>query len=175
MACLPLLVRAQNAEPPATEADDPIVVYTRSRPVLAGQPELSGVIASSDPRLSRAIFVDGSGKHVVYGIGDAVMPGVFVDAIERDYVVLNRGGRAEAMQLRRGTAPPADVALVVSDPAKYRGGGGAAPVISGYDPVAERMGRLRANVSATPPPLPPVSTAPLDIQRGKDSPKLPRR
>lgn len=79
---------------------------------------LHGLFAADDPKDGRAIIADDSGAERNYSVGDEVAPGVVLDAVYPDRVMLSRGGAIEALRLPRpttdtGAAPAADAGGVV--------------------------------------------------------------
>lgn len=60
---------------------------------------LLGVIASPSPKVARAIVADASGQQRMYRIG-AMLPGdAELREVQRDHVVLRRGGRLETLRM----------------------------------------------------------------------------
>lgn len=172
------LAAAQENAPTANEVSEPIPVWTRPRSVMPGLPaQLVALLASDDPRFSRAVFVAADGRQLTYGVGDTVASGILLDAIERDYVVLNIGGQAQAMRLRDGSAVPEALALM--NPKPIRSAQGAAGAVAHLEAppyagptVSERLAAMRTAVPAQPAPLPATAASRFDPRRGKDDPKL---
>jgi general secretion pathway protein C len=87
-----------------TETDPTEVATTRMNLVLAG------TIANIDPKLGYAIIGESSSSSKVYSVGKTVTGGTTLDAVYPDRVILNRGGKLEALllpkQFKGGGAPP---------------------------------------------------------------------
>src|SRR5690606_29240499 len=62
--------------------------------------KLRGVLASSDPALSRAVISSGN-EEKVYAIGVTVPGGATLEAVLADRVILRRSGRLETLRLPR--------------------------------------------------------------------------
>jgi len=62
---------------------------------------LRGTIAADEPGQAVAIIADSSGQEKVYKVDDALPGGFSLHAVQRDRVILNRGGRLEALLLPR--------------------------------------------------------------------------
>ena len=87
-----------------------------NRAIAANAPEsqlnltLLGVWAGRDPRIGRAIIADAAGVETGYSVGAEVAPGVLLDQVLRDRVVLTRAGAAEVLLLAREGTPAANAA-----------------------------------------------------------------
>jgi len=94
---------------------------------------LSGTIAEADPEKGYAIIGDSAASAKVYAVGKTITGGTKLHAVYPDRVILDRGGRLEALML----------------PRKFQGGGpsGAAPPPS---PGAMLGTRLSEIASANP-------------------------
>lgn len=73
--------------------------------------QLVGTIARTDPALGYAIIGEGSGSAKVYSVGKVVTGGTKLHSVYPDRVILDRGGKLEALLLPKrfkggGTAPP---------------------------------------------------------------------
>ncbi|HET9484024.1 MAG TPA: type II secretion system protein GspC [Xanthomonadales bacterium] len=69
---------------------------------------LSGIVAQDDPKQGYALVVDANGVQHVHAVGAEVAPGVTVDSIYADRVLLSRAGVLETLRLpRRDDAPAA--------------------------------------------------------------------
>src|SRR5688572_17099801 len=101
----PLLLPAGGAEPPpavarwhlfgnATPALDPRTL-AQAAPDTTLTLQLSGIVAVDDPKLGYAIVVDANGQQRVHNAGDEIAPGVTVDGVYPDRVMLSRGGALE--------------------------------------------------------------------------------
>lgn len=62
---------------------------------------LHAAVAADDPRLAHAIIADGSGREQVYFLQDPLPGGAVLQQVLPDRVILNRGGRLEALPLPR--------------------------------------------------------------------------
>jgi general secretion pathway protein C len=62
---------------------------------------LKGIFASANPKASRALIADSSGKQKPYAIGDDVPGGATLNRIQDDRVILERNGRFETLRLER--------------------------------------------------------------------------
>ncbi len=62
---------------------------------------LLGVWAGRDPRIGRAIIADAAGVETGFKVGAEVAPGVVLDQVLKDRVVLSRSGAAEVLMLSR--------------------------------------------------------------------------
>jgi len=71
---------------------------------------LTGIIAASNPKSGLAILGESAAAAKVYAVGDNVPGGVRVNSVYEDRVLLDRGGRIEALvlphQYGTGMAPP---------------------------------------------------------------------
>ena len=88
-------------ETDAVEADPTEVATTRMNLVLAG------TIAHTDPKLGYAIIGESSSSAKDYSVGKTVTGSTKLDSVYPDRVILNRGGKLEALLL----------------PKKFKGGG----------------------------------------------------
>lgn len=62
---------------------------------------LTGIMAASGDKQSRALIKDGSGKQRPYGIGDDVPGNARLTAIHSDRVILERAGRYETLRMEQ--------------------------------------------------------------------------
>ncbi|CAN5177263.1 type II secretion system protein GspC [soil metagenome] len=67
---------------------------------------LRGTIAADTPGQAVAIIADSGGSEKVYKIDDALPGGFSLHAVQRDRVILNRGGQLEALLLPREADNP---------------------------------------------------------------------
>lgn len=68
---------------------------------------LRGIFAQDDPKAGHAIVADENGVEQTYRVGAEVAPGVVVDAVHADRVMLSRAGALETLRLpRRDEGPP---------------------------------------------------------------------
>jgi hypothetical protein len=173
---------ASASTPPNVEAtsiaapgvlDPDSAAARRTRTTLSTPaPRLVGVLAASDPRYSRAIFADESGRSAIYAVGDLVAPGVLLDQVEATFVVLNRGGRADVVGLRTGT--PALGAVTLANPTARAVDPmplGSGPRVGSDELVGRRVDALRRATSAAPPPPPALAPVEAMPQRDADGPK----
>ncbi len=72
---------------------------------------LRGIFAADDPKLGRAIIAAPGGADRAYSVGQEISPGVTLDAVYADRVMLLRDGALEALRL-----PRADGGVVASAP-----------------------------------------------------------
>jgi general secretion pathway protein C len=76
-------------------------------PATQLQLTLLGVWAGKDPRRGRAIIADAAGVETSLSVGREVAPGVILDQVLKDRVVLSRGGSSEVLMLARERIAPA--------------------------------------------------------------------
>lgn len=97
-----------------SETDPNSVAATRMNLVLVG------TIAQTDPQLGYAIIGESPTSARVYAVGKTITGGTKLHAVYPDRVILDRGGKLEALLLPRrfqgGGAPPAAVAAAQPDP-----------------------------------------------------------
>jgi general secretion pathway protein C len=89
---------------------------------------LVGTIANTDPQLGYAIVGDSAATAKVYAVGKTITGGTKLHAVYPDRVILDRGGRLEALML----------------PKKFTGGGVAAPLPLGNTMLGQRLQDLAA-------------------------------
>jgi general secretion pathway protein C len=82
---------------------------------------LVGTIAQTDPQLGYAIIGESPTSARVYAVGKTITGGTKLHAVYPDRVILDRGGKLEALLLPRrfqggGAPPPAAVAAAQPDP-----------------------------------------------------------
>jgi type II secretory pathway component PulC len=70
-------------------------------PVTSAQLHLTGIIKNEDNQLSRIIISEAGQTGKVYSIGDEVISGIKINAINDDSVVLEHNGRFEKLPLVR--------------------------------------------------------------------------
>lgn len=63
--------------------------------------KLIGLIADTEPDLSRALIAASNGDEDTYAIGDQVLSGVELDRIYADRVILSRNGQYETLRLEK--------------------------------------------------------------------------
>ncbi len=80
---------------------------------------LRGTLADADPRRGIAVIADEQGVERAWRVGEAIRPGVSLDEVHADRVLLLHDGVQEALPLTRDDAPPERVAPI---PASARGG-----------------------------------------------------
>ncbi len=98
-----------------SETDPNAVAATQMSLVLVG------TIAQSDPQLGYAIIGESAQSARVYSVGKTVTGGTKLHSVYPDRVILDRGGKLEALLLPRkfqggGAPPPAAVAAAQPDP-----------------------------------------------------------
>jgi len=101
--------------PAAGETDPNAVAATQMNLVLVG------TIAQSDPQLGYAIIGESAAAAKVYAVGKTITGGTKLHSVYPDRVILDRGGKLEALLLPRkfqggGPPPPAAVAAAQPDP-----------------------------------------------------------
>lgn len=69
-----------------------------------------GVIAAEDPKAGLAILRSDEAGERRYAVGDEVVPGVTLDSVLPDRILLSRGGQLEALRLPRELIPGTGVA-----------------------------------------------------------------
>jgi general secretion pathway protein C len=89
---------------------------------------LVGTIANTDPQLGYAIVGDSAATAKVYAVGKTITGGTKLHAVYPDRVILDRGGRLEALML----------------PKKFTGGGVAPPLPQGNAMLGQRLQDLAA-------------------------------
>lgn len=69
---------------------------------------LEGVVLASDNANSAAIIAPQNGQSQLYNVGEEVLPGLKLEHVYHDYVVLNRSGVLEKLYIdwNSGSAPP---------------------------------------------------------------------
>jgi general secretion pathway protein C len=82
---------------------------------------LVGTIAQTDPEKGLAIVGESAPTAKVYGVGKTITGGVRLHAVYPDRVILNRGGKLEALMLPKkflggGSPPPVTMATPVRNP-----------------------------------------------------------
>jgi len=95
---------------------------------------LAGTIAESDPEKGYAIIGESAASAKVYAVGKIVTGGTKLHAVYPDRVILDRGGRLEALMM----------------PRKFQGGGPSAAAAPAPSPGAMLGTRLREIASANP-------------------------
>jgi general secretion pathway protein C len=91
---------------------------------------LLGVWAGRDPKFGRAIIADAAGVESSVAVGREVAPGVVLDQVLRDRVVLSRGGALEVLLLAReavSTSANAAASTGTAKPSFVSGGGVLTP------------------------------------------------
>jgi general secretion pathway protein C len=101
--------------PGASELDPSAAPATQMSLVLVG------TIAQTDPEKGLAIVGESAPTAKVYGVGKTITGGVRLHAVYPDRVILNRGGKLEALMLPKkflggGSPPPATMATPVRNP-----------------------------------------------------------
>ncbi|NJD32012.1 MAG: type II secretion system protein GspC [Gammaproteobacteria bacterium] len=115
----------------APGATDPNAVTATNMPLV-----LVGTIANSDPKLGYAIIGESATTAKVYGVGKTITGGTKLHEVYPDRVILDRGGRLEALML----------------PKQFQGGGltAAAPASTGGQPDMNLGDRLRQLAASNP-------------------------
>ncbi len=99
-------------------------------PATQLQLTLLGVWAGKDPKRGRAIIADAAGVETSLAVGREVAPGVILDQVLPDRVVLSRGGTAEVLLLARDRVPASSnvgASTSTSKPSFVAGGGVLTP------------------------------------------------
>jgi general secretion pathway protein C len=101
--------------PGASELDPSAAPATQMSLVLVG------TIAHTDPEKGLAIVGESAPTAKVYGVGKTITGGAKLHAVYPDRVILNRGGKLEALMLPKkflggGSQPPATMATPVRNP-----------------------------------------------------------
>lgn len=78
---------------------------------------LRGTLAESDPRTGLALIADANGSERAWRVGDEIAPGVTLDEVHADRVILRHDGVQEALVLSRNEAPPAVTPAIKPGPA----------------------------------------------------------
>jgi general secretion pathway protein C len=155
----------------ALPALDPRALATAPETSLAL--DLAGIVAQDDPKLGYAIIVDANGSQHVYAVGAQVAPGVTVDAVYADRVLLSRGGALETLRLPRAGSDVA--AAPMPGPAPQRlATPRAAP------PPAALPGAAPSGVAPVQPFVNPALSMGVDLDKtraalGVDPAELARR
>jgi general secretion pathway protein C len=125
---------------------------------------LYGIIAGDDPRTGRAIIGGSDVPQASYAAGAELSPGVVVDSVYPDRVLLSRNGVLETLRLPRADGTPA------TGPAAPAAG---APVATPGAAFAVPSGNAAAaSMPSTPPPTysqPLVSTGNFNWQAATDA------
>lgn len=86
-------------------------VANRDAPTTTLALRLRGTLADADPRAGIAVIADDLGNERAWRVGEQVVPGVTLDEVHADRVVLMHGGAQEVLALvREDTGAPAPVA-----------------------------------------------------------------
>lgn len=88
-----------GAPPPRTAAAGP------GAPMTTLALSLRGTLAESDPRSGLAVIAGADGSERAWRVGDEVAPGVTLDEVHADRVILRHGGVQEVLVLERHAAP----------------------------------------------------------------------
>ena len=110
------------------ETDPNAVAATQMNLVLVG------TIAQSDPEQGYAIIGESAPSAKVYAVGKTITGGTKLHSVYPDRVILDRGGKLEALLL----------------PKKFTGGGAPAPAAAGPPPDAMLGDRLRELAAQNP-------------------------
>jgi general secretion pathway protein C len=96
-----------------------------------------GVIAAEDPKAGLAILRSDEAGERRYAVGDEVLPGVTLDSVLPDRILLSRGGALEALRLPRermpgvaGGQPPSPPPSATSTGAAANAAGTAQPFVT---------------------------------------------
>jgi len=103
-------------------APKPAVTTMTEAPDTSLNLKLSGVLASSDPRMARAIIADAKGKEDAYAVGEGLPGNAVLREIYADRVILEYRGRLETLRLPK---EPSKGTFASARPAAARGSGGA--------------------------------------------------
>ncbi len=124
---------------------------------------LYGIVAADDPRGGRAIIGGADVPQASYATGATLSPGVVVDSVYPDRVLLSRNGVLETLRLPRADGAPATAASAKDRP-------GAAPP-AGFALPAAGSDSLAAAPSMPPPTYAPplVSTGHFNWQAATDA------
>lgn len=74
-----------------------VIIQTNSAPETTLDLKVFGMRADSDGKNSSAIIETPDGKQWVYRVGDEIIPGVTLQSVEVDWVILNRNGTTERL------------------------------------------------------------------------------
>lgn len=114
---------------------------------------------------STALIATGEGPVQIFGVGEAPVGNAVIETIEMDRVILNVGGRREALLLPHPTGSPG-TAAPVNAPAATPGPAAAAPsaeaqaALASASPIATAAAANAARTAPTPEPSPtPVASA----------------
>ncbi len=77
----------------------------RDAPVTTLALRLRGTLADADPRAGIAVIADDIGNERAWRVGEQVTPGVILDEVHADRVVLMHAGAREVLALARDDAP----------------------------------------------------------------------
>lgn len=115
----PLPATEATASVPARRALEPALAAsafggsaTAATPGIDGL-ALVGLRRQSDPALSTAILADGAGLQRVYGVGEDIRPGLHLQAVGADHVLLAGAGGTHRL-----TLPSAETALPTAAPVR---------------------------------------------------------
>ena len=120
-----------EANAPAAGSTDPNAVAASQMPLV-----LVGTIANTDPTLGYAIIGESAVSAKVYSVGKTITGGTKLHSVYPDRVILDRGGKLEALLL----------------PKKFQGGGmSAAAPLPGGSPADPMLGDRLRELAATNP------------------------
>lgn len=105
---------------------------------------LTGIVAATDGRASRALIARGNGEEQPYAVGDMIQPGVILEQIHADRVILSRNGALETLRLDKDS--PSSAAVVAPPPTPTLDAN--ARVIAGQQ--AYELARIREELLANP-------------------------
>ena len=124
---------------------------------------LHGIVAGKNAQDSRALIV-ANGDEEPYGIGASVPGGAVIRAIFPDRVMLERGGRVEALRLPKAEGgsdtAPANVSVAMPSPDPTGGEASAGP-------MPQNLGELRQQIASNPEKLMDVVRAMPVQEQGK--------
>ena len=118
----------------------------RNAPATTLALRLRGTLADADSRAGIAVIADDSGAERAWRVGEEIVPGVKLDEVHADRVVLMHDGAQEILPLVRDESPPATTTM----PGNVVQGGAA----------------LRNTAPAVAPGMPPTTFAPPKIAHG---------
>lgn len=95
----------------------------RQAPATTLSLNLRGTLAERDPRTGIAVIADAGGSERAWRVGDEIAPGVRLDEVHADHVVLMHDGAAETLTLPRDAPTTAVAPLPTAAASASRGGG----------------------------------------------------
>ncbi|MEO1244576.1 MAG: type II secretion system protein GspC [Pseudomonadota bacterium] len=136
----------EATEEPVDDADGPAGPVPEELDETRQNLTLTGIVAATDPELSAAIIEDASKNEKAYQIGDTVVAGATLHAVERERVVLDENGVLTSLTLPDEFADrPSPIRRTARAPARPQ-----ANTQSIQSVVAQNVSRLADVIRPTP-------------------------